>query len=122
MIPPEIFYMRPPEKTGTYIVQSSDNAGAATAFDWTSALSTDLPKGTVIVYLEAYVKDIYVRFGPTSTTATTAKNGVLLKADSPGHYFHIDPVNHKYIDHYAAASGGSLKIQVASAVAYRGKQ
>jgi len=116
MKPLEIFYMHPPATSGTYACASNDVDASAESLDWTSGLSLT---GSVILYCEALAKDIYVRFGSTQTTATTSKNGRALKADSVGAYFHVDPVAHRYIDHIASASGGTLKVFVVSQMVNR---
>lgn len=104
----------PPAVSGTYKVQNDTTGAAAAAFDWYGGLSTDAPVGRVWLYLEAVTTDAYVRFGSSSTTGTTANNGVIVKAGSPGVVFYVDPVLHRYIDHIAPAGAGKLKVQVCS--------
>ncbi len=103
----------------TYVVLSNAVDGSAEAYDWVSALSTAAPKGNCHLTLEALAQDIYVRFGPATSTATTSANGRLIKAGAPGISFYVSPVNHKFIDHIAAAAGGTLKIQVSSPIGER---
>ncbi len=113
------FNNRPPEKTGTYVVQSNAVDGTAESMDWVGGLSTAAPPGNVHLVLEALAQDIYVRFGPTATTATTSATGRIVKAGAPGISFYVSPTNHRYIDHIAAAAGGTLKVQVASPIGER---
>jgi hypothetical protein len=109
----------PPKTSGTHIVQSNPVDAAAEAFDWVTPLGTAAPQGTCWLTLEALAQDIYVRFGATSTTGTTSSNGRLIKAGSPGVSFFVSPTKDKFIDHIAAAAGGTLKIQVSSPIAER---
>lgn len=102
-----------PTKTGEHAVIAK-TTGAAAAWDWVTDLSTSYPKGTVFVCLEANTYDCYVRFGPTSTTATTADNGLLVSCTQPGRKFFVDPTQHKYIDVYSPGGAGKLKLQVCS--------
>lgn len=116
------FNNRPPEVSGTYQVLSTASGAAAASYDWFTALGVNVPKGTVHLVLEALAQDVYVRFGPTSTTGTTTANGRLVKAGSPGISFYVSPISHRYIDHLAAGAGGTLKVQVASPIGERAWQ
>ncbi len=119
-LPMTLFFNNvPPAKTGTYVVQSNAVDDAAESFDWVGGLTTDAPKGHVHLTLEALAQDIYVRFGPTSTTATTSANGRIIKAGATGVSFYVSPQRHRYIDHIAAAAGGTLKVQVSSPLGER---
>lgn len=116
------FNNRPPEKTGQWQVLSTASGAAAASYDWIAALAADAPKGNVHLVLEALTQDVYVRFGPTATTATTASNGRIVKAGAPGVSFYVSPVTHRFIDHIAAGAGGTLKVQVASPIGERTNQ
>jgi hypothetical protein len=114
----ELFHkIVPPTKTGMHVVQSTATGAAAASFDWTTGLGADAPKGKVMLTLEATAQDVYVRFGPTSTTATTTANGGIIKVGIP-RTFYVDPVDHRYIDHIAGGVG-TLKVQVASPIGER---
>ncbi len=110
----------PPMKTGMHVVQSNAVEDTpAESMDWVGGLSTDAPKGMVHLSLEALAQDVYVRFGPTSTTATTTLNGRLIKAGSPACSFYVSPTKHRYIDHIGGAAGATLKVQVSSNIGER---
>lgn len=119
---PEDLYFRqtPPSSVATsmFIVQSVATSAAAAALDWTAGLTTK-PQGRVHLKLEAVTTDVFVRFGPTSTTGTTANNGLLIKAGNPAVSFYASPTSNKFIDFVAPAGAGVLKIQVASPFAER---
>lgn len=108
--------------TSTYIVQSNAVDDAAEAFDWVAGLGAAAPKGHVHLTLEALAQDIYVRFGPVSTTGTTSANGRVIVAGAPGVSFYVSPIRHRWIDHIAAAAGGTLKVQVSSPIGERTDQ
>ncbi len=108
------FDRKPPAESGTYAVQSVAT-GAAANLLVTTALSTDAPKGPVWLALEAVTYDVHVRFKATATSAaTTASNGLLIKAGEPAVMFGVDLVQLPYIDHYSPGGAGVLKVQVAS--------
>ncbi len=113
------FNNRPPETSGTYAMLSNAVDAAAESYDWVGGLSTSAPKGNVHLKLEALAQDIYVRFGSSATTATTSANGDLIKAGFPGVSYYVSPVSHRYIDHIAAAAGGTLKVRVVSPIGER---
>jgi hypothetical protein len=99
-------------------VQNQTTSAAAAAFDWTAALvvAAIRPelKGRVHLAIEAGTTDVFVRFGPTSTTATSSANGRLIKAGSPAVTFYVDPTSHKFCDFIAPGGAGTIKFQVAS--------
>ncbi len=111
----ELYYDRkPPAESGVYAVQSVAT-GAAANLLVTTALSTATPKGPVWLALEAVTEDVHVRFKATaSAAATTANNGLLIKAGQPAVMFGVDLAQLPYIDHYAPGGAGVLKVQVAS--------
>ena len=113
------FQILPPEVAGENMVISATTAAAAANWDWVTDLGASYPKGTVFVLLEANTSDCYVRFKAAGdTAATTALNGLLIKADQPGRPFWVDPTLHRFIDHVALAAG-ALKLQVASKMGAR---
>ncbi len=117
------FDRKPPSNVATsrHQVVSNDLDASAEAWDWTAALTTataPLPDGDVWVCLEAVVSTIYVRFGPATSTATTAKNGTALLVGVP-QYFYVNPTKHKFIDHLAVSSGSTLKLYVCSSIGAR---
>lgn len=117
------FENKPPETSGTYQVMVEAVDDAAENFDWVTELGSDAPKGTVWLTLEALEQDIYVRFKSTSAAAgTTASNGRLVKAGSPGVSWYCSPSRHRYIDAIAAAAGATLKVQVSSNIGNRTDQ
>ncbi len=116
----ELFFWNSPPTKSTdpypatlYQVQAVATSGAAASFDWTAALPAEAKQTEFFLTLESLTTDCYVRFGPTSTTATTANNGRLIKAGSPGMAFYVSPKRHKYLD-FIATGVGVLKIQVSS--------
>lgn len=115
------FQIIPPTTSGEHAV-SNAATGAAASLDWAGGLSTDVPKGSCYIVVEANTYDVYVRFGSSATTATTANNGLLIKADQPGRPFWVDPVQHRYIDHYSPGGTGRIKVQVASKIGARNYQ
>ncbi len=119
----ELYYDRkPPAESGVYAVQSVATGVAANLLV-TTALSTAVPYGPVWLALEAVTYDVHVRFKATATTAaTTANNGLLIKADQPAVLFGVDLGQLPYIDHFAPGGTGVLKVQVASQPWARSKQ
>lgn len=122
------FYICPPTVVGVdpaHQVLTVATSGSAANYDWRDALgqTTNAPKGSVMLLLEASTKDVYVRFKaglPTVVTAaaTTIVNGLLIKADQPGRVFHVNPELHGCID-FIATGVGSLQVQVSSPVGMR---
>lgn len=114
------FWNSPPCKSGDpypnnlYQVQALASGAAAASIDWTAALPAEALKNEFFITLESLTTDCYVRFGPTSTTATTANNGRLIKAGSPGVAFYVSPKRHKFIDFIAPSGAGVLKVQLSS--------
>lgn len=116
------FQILPPETTGEHQVLSTATAAAAANYDWATALSTYVPKGSCFLLLEALTQDCYVRFKPTTATAaTTTSNGLLIKAGQPGRPFWVNPTSHGVID-VIAGGAGTLKVQVASKIGNRNYQ
>ena len=117
------FWISPPETTGTFAVIGEATGVAADNYDWVSALgTTDAPKGSCWLYLEAATYDVFVRFkATTAAAATTANNGVIIPADEPGRYFFVNPDRHGVIDHISPGGTGRLKVQVSSPMAHRNK-
>lgn len=107
----------PPEKSGTYQVLQETTAAAARSYDWVGALGADAPKGKCWLRIEALTTADYVRFGPTSTTATTTANGWHIGVGED-EWWYVDPVNHRYIDHISTGAG-TIKIMVASPIGER---
>lgn len=100
----------------------SDVTGAgAASFDWYAQLvAADAePDGKVFVTVEAVTTDAFIRFSETASTGTTASNGLLIKAGSPGTKFYVKPWVHQYIDHIAPAGAGVLKLYVSSPIGER---
>ncbi len=115
-------WRQPPSNiTGHVNTVQSLSCDAATALNWTAALTSagTCPKGNVWLLLQAVVKDVYVRFGPATSTATTSLNGITIPKDAPGLLFYVSPVNHAFVDAIAQAAGGYLKIQVCSPIGER---
>ncbi len=111
----DLYYDRkPPAESGVYAVQS-DTTGVATNLLITTAISTVVPHGPVWIALEAVTNDVHVRFKASATTAaTTALNGLLIKAGQPAVYFGVDLGQLPYLDHFSPGGAGSIKVQVAS--------
>jgi hypothetical protein len=100
-------------------VLSVVTGAAAANYAWVTALGANAPKGTVMLLLEASATDCRVRFKPTtSTAATTATNGLLVKAGVPGRVFYVNPDKHGVID-VIATGAGTLQVQVASPIGLR---
>lgn len=109
------FIILPPSKAADdpeHQVVSAVTGAAAASFDWVTALGASAPKGKVFLTVEALAQPVYVRFGPTSTTATTTTNGRGI-AVGTAVSFQVDPVKHRYIDHIAAGAG-NVKVYVSS--------
>ena len=123
------FYISPPTVAAidpAHQVLTVATSGTAANYDWNTALSTNAPKGSVMLLLEASTEDVYVRFKaglPTVVTAaaTTVVNGLIIKADQPGRVFHVNPELHGTVD-FIATGVGTLQIQVGSPIGFRNKQ
>jgi hypothetical protein len=112
------FRIQPPAKTGEHVVTETGVGASAVNVDWVGALGANAPKGKVFLTLEARAQDVFVRFGPTPTTATTVSNGLVIKAGQKER-FYCSRSLHRYIDAIAAAAGGFLKVQVSSKIGER---
>ncbi len=125
------FYICPPTVSSVdpaHQVLSVATSGAAANYDWNNALglTTNAPKGSVMLLLEASGFDCFVRFkaGLPATAAsagTTILNGLIVKAGQPGRCFHVNPELHGVVD-FIAAGAGTLQVQVSSPIGMRNKQ
>lgn len=114
------FIILPPSVSGVdaeHQVVSAVTGAAAASFDWITALGTAAPKGKCFITVEALTTPVYVRFGPTSTTATTTSNGRVIPAGSVASFW-VDPVKHRFIDHISSGAG-VIKVQVSSQIGDR---
>lgn len=114
----------PPTKSAdepAYQVLQTATGAAAASYDWVGALGAAAPKGKVWLEVEPLTQDVYLRFGPTSTTATTTTTGAHLSSalDLGTVKFYVDPVKHRYIDHIAPGGAGTLKVRVCSPIGER---
>ncbi len=118
----ELFFniLPPSNFAGPNQVQSVASGAAAGVAVFTSLAAADQPKGKVWVLFEAVTEDCYVRFGPTTSAATTAANGLLVKAGTPGRVFYLEPTKHAFMDVFAGGAG-TLKWQVCSPMGERSK-
>ena len=113
--------------TPPYNVALADNAvqsvatGAAAGTAVFTSLANGAPKGKVFVCFEAVTTDCYVRFGPATSAATTASNGLIIKSGQPGRVFYMDTTKHAFVDAFASAAG-TLKWQVCSPIGERQRQ
>lgn len=116
------FRILPPSNVaGPNQVQSVATGAAAGVAVFTSLADADEPKGKVMVCFEAVTSDCYVRFGPATSSGTTASNGLIVKAGQPGRVFYLEPTSHAFMDVFAAAAG-TLKWQVCSPIGERTRQ
>lgn len=115
------FIQLPPTVSGQNQVLQTATNNAAASYDWVTALGADAPKGKCWIELEPLTQDVYVRFGATSTTATTSANGMHLSSafDQGMRKLYVDPVLHRYIDHIAPGGAGTLKVRVCSPIGER---
>jgi hypothetical protein len=108
--------IHPPTKSAddaVHQVQSATTGAAAASFDWGAAINTAYPGGGKCwITVEALTTPVYIRFGPTSTTATTTVNGRGIAAGTTQRFL-VDPTKHRYIDHISSGAG-SIKVQVDS--------
>ncbi len=111
----------PSNVNGPNQVQESATGAAASVAVFTGLAAGDRPVGRVFVTFEALTADCYVRFGSTTTTATSADNGLIIKAGDAGRVFQLDPDKHAKMDVYAA-SAGKIKWQVCSPPVERKRQ
>ncbi len=106
--------VHPPTKAAddaVHQVQSQATAATATSFDWGAAISA-IWRGKVWVTVEAFGFPVYVRFGPTSTTATTTSNGRVIPVGTKERFL-VDTIKHRYID-VISTDVGVIKVQVDS--------
>ena len=117
----KLYYVAlPPTKAADdpeHQVQSAVTGAAAASFDWAGSLGANAPKGKCWVTVEALTTPVYVRFGPTSTTATTTSNGIGIPAGTK-ESFYVNPIEHRYIDHISSGAG-VIKVQVSSPIGER---
>ncbi len=99
-------------------VQSVATGAAAGTALFTSLADAERPHGKVFVCFEATGNDCYVRFGPATSSATTAANGLIIVAGQPGRVFYLVPGKHEFVDAYATGAG-VLKWQVCSPIGER---
>lgn len=114
------FIILPPSKAADdaeHQVVSAVTGAAAASFDWITALGAAAPKGKVFLTVEALTTPVYVRFGPSLTTATTTSNGRVIAAGTVASFW-VDPVKHKFIDHISSGAG-VIKVQVSSTMGDR---
>lgn len=115
------FVNLPPTKSGDdaeHQVLNTATSGSAADYDWVAALGASAPKGKCFIAIEAVTQDLYVRLGPSATTATTTSTGLLIKAGQPPVKFYVNPAKHNHIDHIAAGAG-VMKVQVCSPIGER---
>lgn len=107
---------------GRYAVYSTTVAVTAANYDWATAMGANVPKGSVMLVLEASLQDCYVRFKPTtSTAATTFTNGLIIKANQPGRPFYVNPIQHGVLD-IIGTGAGTLQVQAGSFTGLRNYQ
>lgn len=117
------FGRKPPSNVATsrHVILPSAAGLSAVAFDWPAALAAagaNVPEGDVWLCVEATVSTVYVRFGPATSTGTTAVNGSAVLIAEP-RYFYVNPASHKWIDHLAAGANSQLKVYVCSGIGNR---
>src|SRR6187402_1184155 len=97
----QFFDITPPSNVaGPNQVQTSSTGAAAGVAVFTSLDAAHQPVGKVMVCFEATTEDAFVRFGPATSSGTTAVNGAIVKAGQPGRVFCLDPVKHAFMDVY----------------------
>lgn len=112
----DLFYriLPPTNVAGPNQVQTMTTGAAAGQAVFTGLAAANRPCGKVYVCFEAVTEDCYVRFGPATSSATTATNGLIVKAGQPGRVFYLEPTAHAFMDVYAPGGAGSLNWQVCS--------
>ncbi len=116
----ELFFnITPPSNAaGPNQVQSVVTGAAAGTALFTGLAAADQPQGKVFVCFEATGNDVYVRFGPATSAATTAANGLIVPVGQPGRVFYLVPGKHDFVDAYSSGAG-VLKWQVCSPIGER---
>lgn len=116
----ELFFnITPPSNVASPNQVQSVVTGAAAGTDlFTGLAAADKPQGKVFVCFEATGNDVYVRFGPATSAATTAANGLIITAGQPGRVFYLVPGKHDFVDAYSVGAG-VLKWQVCSPIGER---
>ncbi len=113
------FNITPPSNVaGPNQVQSAVTGAAAGNALFTSLADAIRPHGKVFVCFEATGNDVYVRFGPATSAATTAANGLIVVAGQPGRVFYLTPGVHEFVDAFSVGAG-VLKWQVCSPIGER---
>lgn len=120
-----LYYLRHPPTDASvdpiWQVQNQATSAAAVAFNWTTALGANTPKGTVLLYVQAATTAATVRFTKAGTAAaTTLTNGVTIPAGG-SQVFHVDPVKHAQID-VISTGAGTMQCQVVSQPYMRNNQ
>ena len=115
------FYRRKPPAnvtTSLHSVQNLVTGAAAGQAVFTGLTDAAEPKGKCWVTFQAQgSQDVYVRFGPDTSSGTTAANGYCLKAGVE-ESFYLDPIKHAFMDCYSSGAG-SLNWYVSSQVGER---
>ena len=99
-------------------VQSVVTGAAAGTSLFAAMADADRPHGKVFDCFEATGNDVYGRFGPITSAATTAANGLIVVAGQPGRVFYIVPGKHDFVDAFSTGAG-VLKWQVCSPIGER---
>ncbi len=123
MTPTDLFFtiVPPSNAAGPNQVQSNATGAAAGVALFTGLAAANRPVGKVFVCFEAVTEDCFVRFGPATSSGTTASNGLIVKAGQPGRVFWMDPTRHAFMDVFAGAAG-VVKWQVCSPPGNRDRQ
>jgi hypothetical protein len=121
------FYVNPPRVSGQQAPKTAASTNTGTVTDlWAGYGGYQppgglKPKGRVFVTFEAKDQDITLRLQPTNAATTiTLTTGVILKANQPGRTFYLEPFQTDlFVDHIAAAVGGTLMWYISSPIGER---
>lgn len=103
---------------GQHSVQEFTTAAASDSDDWVTPLGANAPKGKVWLHIEATGNDVHIAFHSASGETMTTAKGLIVKAGDYGRDFYVDPVDHKFLYHYAGGAG-TIKVQVSSKIGER---